>query len=290
MIEDAGALGRNANLAHLCKKWTDLRKRVNESPARPPSSPDDGLKPRSTRFLAAKDITDIVRRHEAGETTQQISGCYGISKTGVATILRERGVTIRRQSLMLYAAGRSLAWLGARFDVSHTTVATTLRRTPMPVGCAASATPYALLPAVRWSWPMPWPRPESTDTHGLRSQPCSAPAAKPLRNATASPPSVGEVRSILPRPARAVAAKTDRGRCLKIRRPGVDHIPSQRVAWLLRPLLMGSPRKRTDRHLRAQREAPSQNEVQGGPSKDTQAPESGAQGTRTPGFGVHQRL
>jgi hypothetical protein len=125
------------NLGHLCKKWTDLRKRVTESPARPPSSPNDGLKPRSKRFLAAEPITDIVRRYEAGETTQQIGGCYRISKTRVATILRERGVTIRRQGLnneqvseaaMLYAAGRSLAWLGARFDVSHTTVGTALRR------------------------------------------------------------------------------------------------------------------------------------------------------------------
>jgi transcriptional regulator of aromatic amino acid metabolism len=52
-------------------------------------------------------------------------------------VLREQGVAIRRQGLndeqvseaaMLYAAGRSLAWLGARYDVSHTTVATALRR------------------------------------------------------------------------------------------------------------------------------------------------------------------
>lgn len=93
------AIGTYSNLGHLCKGWTDLRKRVNESPACPPSSPDDGLKPRSKRFLAAEDITDIVQRYEAGETTQQIGARYGISKTRVATVLREQGITIRRQGL-----------------------------------------------------------------------------------------------------------------------------------------------------------------------------------------------
>ena len=62
---------------------------------------------------------------------------YGISKTRVATVLREQGITIRRQGLTNeqvaesgppYAAGRSLAWLGARYGVSHTTVAAALRR------------------------------------------------------------------------------------------------------------------------------------------------------------------
>jgi transcriptional regulator of aromatic amino acid metabolism len=72
-----------------------------------------------------------------GDTTEQIGDRYGISKTRVATVLREHGVTIRRQGLTekqvseaaaLYATGRSLAWIGARYDVSHTTVATALRR------------------------------------------------------------------------------------------------------------------------------------------------------------------
>jgi transcriptional regulator of aromatic amino acid metabolism len=97
----------------------------------------DNPKSRSKRFLITKDIADIRRRYEAGETTQQIGTRYGISKTRVATMLREQGVTIRRQGLtdeqvseaaILYAAGKSLAWLGTRFDVSHTTVAVALRR------------------------------------------------------------------------------------------------------------------------------------------------------------------
>ena len=76
-------------------------------------------------------------RYEAGETTQQVGSRYGISKSRVATVLREQGVTIRRQGLTdeqareaakLYQAGKSLAWLGTRFGVSRTTIAAVLRK------------------------------------------------------------------------------------------------------------------------------------------------------------------
>lgn len=131
------AIGRNSNLGHLCKKWADLRERIDKSSARQPLSDQDGPKPRSKRFLTTDDLTDIVRRYEAGETTQQIGNRFGISKTRVATVLRGQGITIRRQGLTdeqvseaatFYAAGKSLAWLGARYDVSHTTVAAAFRR------------------------------------------------------------------------------------------------------------------------------------------------------------------
>ena len=131
------AIGRNSNLGHLCKKWAELRKRINESPARPPLSRQDSPKPRSKRFLTAEDITDVVHRYEAGESTQQVGNHYGISKTRVATILHVQSITIRRQGLnheqvreaaALYATGKSLAQIGARHGVSHTTVATAFRR------------------------------------------------------------------------------------------------------------------------------------------------------------------
>jgi transcriptional regulator of aromatic amino acid metabolism len=76
-------------------------------------------------------------RYQAGETTQQVGRRYGISKTRVASVLRERGITLRRQGLTdeqvseatdFYIAGRSLAWLAARYGVSPMTVATALRR------------------------------------------------------------------------------------------------------------------------------------------------------------------
>ena len=117
--------------------WDDLRKRVNESPTRPPLPHHDDPKRRTKCFLTTDDVTDILQRYEAGETTQQVGTRYDISKTRVAIILREQGVTIRRggltdnqisQAATLYAAGHSLARLGARFNVSHTTVAAALKR------------------------------------------------------------------------------------------------------------------------------------------------------------------
>jgi transcriptional regulator of aromatic amino acid metabolism len=97
----------------------------------------DVPKLRSKRLLTAQDVADIVHRYEAGETTQQIGNRNGISKTRVATVLREQGVTMRRQRLSdeqvreaatLYVAGKSLASLGVRFGVSHTTIAVVVRQ------------------------------------------------------------------------------------------------------------------------------------------------------------------
>jgi CENP-B N-terminal DNA-binding domain len=130
-------IGVYSNKPHLLEKYADLRKSVNESPARPPLLSQDVRKPRSKRFLTPQDVVDIVQRYGVGETTRQIGHHYGISKTRIATILRKQGITIRSQGLTdeqvseaatLYAAGRSLAWLGARYGVFHTSIATAFRR------------------------------------------------------------------------------------------------------------------------------------------------------------------
>ncbi|RIS58132.1 helix-turn-helix domain-containing protein [Mycobacteroides abscessus] len=93
--------------------------------------------PRSRRFLNTDAVTDITHRYEAGETTQQVGSRYGISKARVAAVLREQGVSIRRQGLTdeqiteaaaLYVEGKSLAWLGNHFGVSTMTVSAALRR------------------------------------------------------------------------------------------------------------------------------------------------------------------
>jgi DNA invertase Pin-like site-specific DNA recombinase len=61
---------------------------------------NQGPPPRSKRFLTACDVAEIVQKYESGNTTQEIGARYGISKTSVATVLREQGITIRRQGLM----------------------------------------------------------------------------------------------------------------------------------------------------------------------------------------------
>jgi transposase len=130
------AIGRNSNFAHLSRKWSDLRERIRASVPRPPQLYQDKPKIRSKRFLRPEDTADIVARYQASETTQQIGTQYGISKTRVATILREQGVTLRRQGLTeeqarevaeFYIAGKSIAWLSSRFGVSNTAITAKLR-------------------------------------------------------------------------------------------------------------------------------------------------------------------
>ena len=96
-VRKVEAIGRNSNLADMSNKWSDLRKRIDELPPRSPLSTQEGPKPRSKRFLTSQDIAGIMHRYKAGETTQQVGTRYGISKTRVGTILRDQGITIRRQ-------------------------------------------------------------------------------------------------------------------------------------------------------------------------------------------------
>lgn len=86
----------------------------------------------------------------------QIAPNHEISKTRVATVLREKGIVIRRQGLTteqiteaaaLYAAGHSLAQIGSRFGISHTTVAASFRtrnRVAAAAGLALGICAFAL--------------------------------------------------------------------------------------------------------------------------------------------------
>ena len=110
----------------------------------------------------------MVHRYEAGETTQQIGNRYGISKTRVATVLREQDITIRRQGLTeeqtaevvkLYAAGESLGptWRPVRcFPCDHrcrtpTTRHPTAAAPRMELAhCSAAVPPSSDLPSDIW--------------------------------------------------------------------------------------------------------------------------------------------
>ena len=127
-------IGAYSNHKHLREKYAELRQCIQETPPRPPL-----LRPshRFKRFLSVTDVADIAEKYQSGTTTQQIAADYGISTTRVATVLRDHGITIRRQGLTaeqvgeaatLYMAGRSLSWLAVRYGVSPMTVSTALRR------------------------------------------------------------------------------------------------------------------------------------------------------------------
>jgi hypothetical protein len=108
-------------------------RRISGLPSRPPILRHDGPPPRSKRLLTAQDLTDIMHRYEAGETTQQIGERFSISKTRVASVLREQGIAIRRQGLSdtqrieattLYATAQIIGMVGRSlpripFESSH---------------------------------------------------------------------------------------------------------------------------------------------------------------------------
>jgi hypothetical protein len=130
------AIRTYSNPGSVREKWADLRKRLREAPIRPPLSRDDSLPPRSKRLLGADDIADITARYDSGASTKKIADHYRVSRSRVSDLLRTQGVTLRRLGLttdqvreapILYAAGRSLAWLGVRYGVSPTTVSRALR-------------------------------------------------------------------------------------------------------------------------------------------------------------------
>ena len=84
------AIGTYSNRGHLREKFADLRKRVTESPSRPPLLRHDRSPSRSKRFLTADDVANVVQKYESADTTQQIGTCCGISKTRVDTVLGEQ--------------------------------------------------------------------------------------------------------------------------------------------------------------------------------------------------------
>ena len=130
------AIGRNSNLGHLCKRWLNSKTHHRITGATtpvPPGCPETSLETLPDRRRCHRYRGPI--RVQRGYP--RVGKRYGISKTRVASILTFHGVPIRRQGLneeqvngaaRLYIAGKSLAWIGAVYGVSHTTVAAALRR------------------------------------------------------------------------------------------------------------------------------------------------------------------
>lgn len=122
-----------ANKSILRDRLADLRKRIEIAPPRPTET---SLEVRHKRLLTSRDIDEIAVDYQAGASAEAIAGRYGISKTRVLDLLRERQVPLRRQGLTsqqvceaadCYTAGRSLAWIADRFGVSPMTVSKALK-------------------------------------------------------------------------------------------------------------------------------------------------------------------
>lgn len=92
------------------------------------------LQPRARRSwnrLSDEARNEVAVRYEAGNTTTQLASDYGVSKSTIVGILRERNVVVRRQALrpeqvsdaaQLYAEGLPLSQVAARLRVNQETM------------------------------------------------------------------------------------------------------------------------------------------------------------------------
>ncbi len=115
---------------YLTQRFADLhtglenRRSRTPEPVRPPSKT-------RKRHLKQSEIDDIVAKYDAGATSNQLVAATGLAKETILRLLHQHGAAIRRQGLStldvtqaaaLYRDGRSLAWIGNLYGVSHTTV------------------------------------------------------------------------------------------------------------------------------------------------------------------------
>jgi DNA invertase Pin-like site-specific DNA recombinase len=93
-------------------------------------------RPNRLKRLSEEQVQQLAEGYEAGATVYELGDQFGISRQTVGKILKQHGVTMRRQGLTpdqideavrLYEAGWSLARIGERMDVNDTTVLTRLR-------------------------------------------------------------------------------------------------------------------------------------------------------------------
>jgi hypothetical protein len=127
-----------SNEAHLRDPYTDLRKRLQALPIRPPKHAPVGRTRALKRRVGREEIEQIVAKFRFGISTNRLATDHHLAKRTISALLRANGVTLRRQGLTpeqageaaeLYAAGHSLDHIACHLGgISPTTVARALRR------------------------------------------------------------------------------------------------------------------------------------------------------------------
>lgn len=83
------------------------------------------------RRLEPALIKRIVAEYESGSTTPSLCATYGLSKTGILSLLRDEGVALRRRPLTedqvqvaraMYEHGHPIATIATRLDTSYNNV------------------------------------------------------------------------------------------------------------------------------------------------------------------------
>ncbi|MCA4995233.1 helix-turn-helix domain-containing protein [Tsukamurella tyrosinosolvens] len=113
---------------HLRDRFAALDSLVAKSTPRP-QRPQPKRHPK--QHLTPEQVSGLVARYNAGTPSTQLVAETGMAKGTILKLLHANGATIRRQGLSpedithaahLYASGQSLAQIGSRYGVSHTTV------------------------------------------------------------------------------------------------------------------------------------------------------------------------
>lgn len=106
---------------------------LTAQPTLAPSIPIRNLR----RRLSSETIVEVVQRYQAGQHTTALSKEYGISKSGLISLLRSEGVTLRRRPLSkaateravrLYKHGLTIQQVADRVDSSYGTIRNMLHR------------------------------------------------------------------------------------------------------------------------------------------------------------------
>lgn len=119
---------RYSKKGHLRNRFAALDRLVAKSTPRP-QRPQPKRHPK--QHLTSAQVSALVARYNAGTPSTQLVAETGMAKGTILKLLHANGAVIRRQGLstddvahaaQLYAVGQSLAQIGSRFGVSHTTV------------------------------------------------------------------------------------------------------------------------------------------------------------------------
>jgi len=134
----AGIIDLLSNNSDLALTPDGLRKlAIPQGPRSNPSEPGDFQIHRLSARLSAKQIEDVIRRHEAGESARSLAAEFGIAPSALIRLLRERNVVVRRQTVtpdqeeMMardYEAGMTVAELKEKHGISHGAVLRALHR------------------------------------------------------------------------------------------------------------------------------------------------------------------
>lgn len=98
--------------------------------------------------LTDEQRVEVARRYEVGDTTTELAKAYGVAKSTIIGILRERNIVVRRQPMTpdqvrdavgLYESGLSLSQVALQLNVNQETMRVAIIRAGVQIRPATGA-------------------------------------------------------------------------------------------------------------------------------------------------------